>query len=289
MSDGITLTNNGRSWVSVGNPLRHDTVATTAKLEAAQSPARHRVRAGNQAVVAAATVAILVAFTGPSLLLAILCGVLTLPAVWAWRYHAMNSKTAHQPAATAAGLAAHGPRQIMRGDFLPGPRADAADTIVMGSARILQSSSFRNGALGETSVVYSDVVDATWALLQRLKVMERELAEGRRLAATTDDEHTLQELENLNTRADHVWREHIQPLVAAHRELAAAVDDLDRFLDTPRAREPGTALPAAPDFGQQRGAELDALASRVAAAREQALTGRGHPPAVEPGSNTSST
>ncbi|MFL0579502.1 hypothetical protein [Dietzia sp. 179-F 9C3 NHS] len=283
MDDGITLTNNGRSWVSVANPLRGDSVAAAAHARASQEPDVLRGIAGTAAVAAAAIVGAGTALAGAPPVLAVLAGLIVLPLVWVLVHQRLQRRAGEVSTAVATRTEGLGPRRILRGDFLPGERADAADTIVMGAVHILQSSSYRSGALGDTSAVYHDILDSTWGLLHKLQVLEGEVVECRRLASRAEDEQSRRDIEKLTARAEQVWEQQLVPLVAAHRELVQAVDELDRFLDTPHARDRGAELASAPDFARRHSSTLDALSGRVAAALEASRTGPDQPPDLSPG------
>lgn len=278
MDDGITLTNNGRSWVSVANPLRHDTVADLAwaqdKYDASQVPAR----SGAVAVAAGVGVGVLLALVGLPPLLAVLCGLVTLPIVWFLLFQRLRARATAFESSVASHTEGMGPRRIVRGDFLPGPCAEAADQLVMGSVQVLQSTAYRCGALGEASFVYDDILESTWGLLHKLCVFEREGRDRARLEERAQDQSTRDDVAQLASHAEHVWAENLHPLVVAHRELVASVADLDQFLDTPHARDHGPELAAAEDPARTASADLDALASRVAVARDRALTFRDHGP-----------
>lgn len=284
MDDGITLTTNGRSWVSVANPLRHDTVSAMAyaqdKYDTSQLPAR----SGAVAITAGVAVGVLLTLVGLPPLLAVICGLVTLPPVWLLTFRRLHSRAAALESAVTARTEGLGPRRIVRGEFLPGACADAADSLAMGSVQILQSTAYRCGALGETSVVYDDIIESTWSLLHKLRTFEREVRDRARIEDQACDELTRSEMATLADHSDHVWTEQLLPLVGAHRELVEAVVDLDQFLDTPHVRDRGKQLAAADDFPRKSIDDLDALAGRVAVARDRALAFRPD----GPGADTSS-
>lgn len=274
MDNGITLTTNGRSWVSVANPLRHDTVAKLAQAQDKYDTSQVSTRSGAVAVAAGAAVGLLAVLVGLPALLAVVCGLVALPAAWLLMFRRLRSRAAAFESTLAANTEDLGPRRIVRGEFLPGECADAADQLVIGSVQILQSTAYRCGALGETSFVYDDILESTWSLLHRLRAYEREVRDMARMQERASDEHTRSELAVLADRMDHVWSEQLLPLVGAHRELVRSVSDLDRFLDTPHARDHGKQLAAAEDSPRKTSDDLDALTGRVAAARDRALAYR---------------
>lgn len=284
MDNGITLTTNGRSWVSVANPLRHDTVAALAHAQDKYDTSQVPARSGAVAVAAGAAVGLLALLVGLPALLAVVCGLVVLPVAWLLMFRRLRSRATAFESALAANTEGLGPRRIVRGEFLPGACADAADQLVIGTVQILQSTAYRCGALGETSFVYDDILESTWALLHKLRTYEREARDMARMKERAGDEHTRSELTTLAARMDHVWSEQLLPLVADHRELVRSVADLDRFLDTPHARDHGKQLAAADDFPRQASDDLDALTGRVAAARDRALAYRSD----DPGADTTS-
>lgn len=281
MDDGITLTNNGRSWVSVANPLRHDTVSGMAHAQDKYDTSQVPARSGAVSVAAGAAVGLLLALVGVPLPLAVICGLGALPVIWLLMFRRMRSQAAAFESTVAANTEGLGPRRIVRGEFLPGACADAADQLVMGSVQILQSTAYRCGALGETSFVYDDILDATWALLHKLRLFENEARDRARMRDRACDESTRSALAQLDDHSEHVWTEQLKPLVAAHRELVTSVQDLDRFLDTPHVRDRGKELAAADDFPRKSSDDLEALAGRVAVARDRALAYRNDGPSAD--------
>lgn len=288
MNDGITLTSDGRSWVSVSNPLRGDSSGAVARARATQAPEFLSARSGIGAVFSATLVGALTALAGMPPLLAVLLAILVLPASWLVLYRHMEQLAGNL--ASAVDTEGLGPRRILRSDFLPGERANAADAVAMGAVRILQSSSYRCGALGGTDAVYRDVLDSVWALLWKLRTLEEETVEGARLAAPVEngdaDEQTRADAVELHATTGRAWTQQLQPDVIAHRQLVDAVAELDRLLDTPHARDRAGELDTTPDFALRHSHDLEALARRVAAVLELARTGRDQPPGIGPGGNT---
>lgn len=293
MQDGIVLTNNGRSWVSVGNPLRQDTVYGTAMLQSEHSPesVTGRVSAGS-AVAAAVTggFAVLVIEAPP--LLAVIAAVIVLAAVGVGLHRVLSVRAERASAAVSASVEGLGPRRILRGDFLPGPRADAADAVVLETASIVDSRSFRTGALGATDVVYQDLLESTWSLLWKLRILEEQTAQAQRLAtgaASDPTGHTGQQADELAAQCDRVWTEQVVPVLQAHRELAASVTELDQFLDRPSNQDRDSS--DGNDGSAARGQvdALEALTGRIAAALETSRASRNLHPGPLPGSNTTST
>lgn len=274
MDDGITLTTNGRSWVSVANPMRHDTVSGMAHAKDKYGTSQVPARSGAVSVAGGAAVGLLLILIGLPPLLAVLCGLVTLPVVWLLTFRRLRSKAEAFESTVAANTEGLGPRRIVRGEFLPGACADAADQLVMGSVQILQSTAYRCGALGETSFVYDDILDSTWSLLHKLRIFEHEARDRARMQEQACDEITRRDLVLLADHSAHVWTEQLQPLMIAHRELVDSAVDLDRFLDTPHARDRGKELAAADDYPRKSSDDLETLAGRVAVARDRALTYR---------------
>lgn len=202
MDNGITLTTNGRSWVSVANPLRHDTVAKLAQAQDKYDTSQVSTRSGAVAVAAGAAVGLLAVLVGLPALLAVVCGLVALPAAWLLMFRRLRSRAAAFESTLAANTEDLGPRRIVRGEFLPGECADAADQLVIGSVQILQSTAYRCGALGETSFVYDDILESTWSLLHRLRAYEREVRDMARMQERASDEHTRSELAVLADRMD---------------------------------------------------------------------------------------
>jgi len=280
MDNGITLTTNGRSWVSVANPLRHDTIAGLAQAQAKYDTSQVSARSGAVGVIVGAAVGLIAVLVGLPALLAVVCGLVALPVAWLLTFRRLRSRAAAFESTLAANAEGLGPRRIVRGEFLPGACADAADQLVIGTVQILQSTAYRCGALGETSFVYDEILDATWSLLHKLRTYEREVRDMARMEERACDERTRRDLATLADRMNHVWSEQLLPLVDAHRDLVRSVADLDRFLDTPHARDHGKQLAAADDSPRTAADDLDALTGRVAAARDRALAYRsGYPDA----------
>lgn len=277
MDEGISLTNNGQAWVSVANPLRGDSVTAVAYLQDKHDGSQAASRSGAVAVTAGAAVGIVLFIVGLPLALAVLFGVVVMPLVWALMYRQLQARATAFDSAVATNLDSMGPRRIVRGEFLPGPVADAADQLVMGAVQILRSTSYRSGALGEPGAVYDDVLQATWALLDKLRVVERESRNRDRMREQADAD-TAGEVEMLDERSRTVWEQTLQPAISEHHQLVEAVAELDQVLDTPYARDHGKELAEADDFPRQASDNLEVMAERVAVARDRALALRDEGP-----------
>lgn len=270
MNDGIILTNNGKSWVSVANPLRWDTVSAMTYAQDKYDPPQLAAKSGVIAIAPTAAVGLIAALAGLPILLSILCGLVALPIAWLILQKRVQYRATKFRAAVSAHTEGLGPRRIVRGEFLPGPRAYAADHLVMGAVRILQSEAYRRGALGDTNSTYEEILESTFSLLSNLQSLEQAARNQRQLASQAKDEQAHIKFDELAEKSDLVWTDTLQPKLVAQREFVDAVADLDTFLRSQHALTREGNSPTTATLSNSYNSDLEALASRVATARESA-------------------